>query len=110
MEEEKEGEREEGGKRAAGKPLDAGRREGKRAAGKPLDAGRREEGGREGKRAAGKPLPARRKEKERRKGRREEKGQRENRCPQERGRKEGGRLGGGARKIRPISHQMGRSC
>ena len=47
MEEEKEGGREEGGKRAAGKPLDAGRkrgrREGKRAAGKPLPAGRREE-------------------------------------------------------------------
>ena len=71
MEEEKEGEREEGGKRAAGKPLDAG--------------------GREGKRAAGKPLPARRKE--------------------EGKRKEGGReIGGGARKIRPISHQMERIC
>ena len=69
MEEEKEGEREEGGKGAAGKPLDAGRKRGrkergKRAAGKPLDAGRREEGGRE------------------------EKGQRENRCPQ----------GGGSKK------------
>ena len=52
MEEEKEGGREEGGKRAAEKPLDAGRREereegGKGAAGKPLPAGRREEGGRE---------------------------------------------------------------
>ena len=68
MEEEKEGEREEGGKGAAEKPLDAGRKRGRRergkgAAGKPLDAGRRE-----GKRAAGKPLPARRKEKERKKG------------------------------------------
>ena len=44
MEEEKEGGREEGGKRAAGKPLDAGGREGKRAAGKPLPARRKEEG------------------------------------------------------------------
>lgn len=40
MEEEKEGEREEGGKEAAGKPLDAGRE----AAGKPLPARRKEEG------------------------------------------------------------------
>ena len=53
MEEEKEGERRERGKGAAGKPLDAGRKErgkregGKGAAGKPLPAGRREEGGRE---------------------------------------------------------------
>ena len=86
MEEEKEREREEGGKRAAGKPLGAGGREGKRAAGKPLDAGRRKgrrERGKEGsgetaarkkkgegkeereeggKGAAGKPLPAGRRE------------------------------------------------
>ena len=87
MEEEKEREREEGGKRAAGKPLGAG--------------------GREGKRAAGKPLPARRKEKERRKGRREEKGQRENRCPQEGGKKEGGRLGGEQEKSAPSGERWG---
>ena len=62
MEEEKEGEREEGGKGAAGKPLDAGRERGKEGSGKT--AGRREERGREegGKGAAGKPLPAGRRE------------------------------------------------
>ncbi len=63
MEEEKEGEREEGGKGAAGKPLDAGGREGKRAAGKPLGARRKEKEREEGgKGAAGKPLPAGRRE------------------------------------------------
>ena len=41
MEEEKEGEREEGGKGAAGKPLPAGRERGKEGSGKT--AGRREE-------------------------------------------------------------------
>ena len=55
MEEEKEGEREEGGKRAAGKPLDAGRKEkerkkggkgGGRKRGSGKTAGRREEEGR----------------------------------------------------------------
>ena len=63
MEEEKEGERRERGKGAAGKPLDAGRREGKRAAGKPLPARRKEkERKKGGKGAAGKPLPAGRRE------------------------------------------------
>ena len=104
MEEEKEGEREEGGKGAAGKPLPARRKEergrmegGKEGAGKPLDAGREAAGkplpaGRkeEGKRAAGKPLDARRKEGGRREGGSGETAGRK----KEGGRKEGGRLGG----------------
>ncbi len=44
MEEEKEGEREEGGKRAAEKPLDAGRKRGKEGSGET--AARREGGAR----------------------------------------------------------------
>ena len=72
MEEEKEGEREEGGKRAAEKPLDAGRKRGRRERGKEgsgKTAARKKKGeGKEERRKRGSGKTAARREEE---GRRE---------------------------------------